>query len=181
MTEHSDRGLQQDRLIDLVHDLGSADERAALERSIGSDPDLIDELRFLREARAALSVSRPVDVDRIVAALPAPSTRRVEAPRTRSWQWAAALATVALGGISLAIVERSYTGQSNGDLGRGVAETTLVAVADAPLPVSFGQGLTDFDDEELDVLFDQLKQFDGLPSLDPAPRSGLADAVGGGD
>ncbi len=181
MTEHLDRGEQQDRLIDLVHDLGSVEERTALERAIGSDPELVDELRFLREARAALSIAPSVDVDRIVAAVPAPTARRAGARRARSWQWAAALATVALGGISLAIVERSFTGQRDGDLGRGVAETTVVAVSDAPLPVSFGQGLADFDDEELDVLFDQLERFDGLPSLDPAPRSGLADAVGGGD
>jgi anti-sigma factor RsiW len=181
MTDHMDRGMLQDRLIDLVHETGSADARAALERQIAADPDLVEELAFLRQARMALRATPAVDVDRIVASLPASRTRSASMPRLRSWQWAAALATVALGGISLAVVERSFTGQANGDLARGVAETTLVAAADAPLGVTFGQGLSEFDEDELDALFTELERFDGLPSLEPARPSALATAQEGGN
>ncbi len=181
MTDHIDRGMLQDRLIDLVHAAGSAAERAALERSVASDAALVDELAFLRQARAALGATPAIDVDRIVAAIPAAPVRRQRSTRSPSWQWAAALATVALGGISLAMIEHSFTGQRDGDLGRGVAETTLVAVAESPLGVVFGQGLSEFDDAELEALFSGLAEFDGLLSVEPVRQHALPGDSEGGD
>jgi len=181
MSDHMDRGMLQDRLIDLVHGAGAAPERVELERAIAADPDLVAELAFLRQAHAALGATPTVNVDRIVSAIPAPPARRALPPRLRSWQWAAALATVALGGISLAVVERSFTGHAEGDLARGVAETTLVAIADAPLGVTFGQGLSEFDEDELDALFNEMARFDGLPSIEPTRQSALPTEQEGGN
>jgi hypothetical protein len=119
MSDHMDRGMLQDRLIDLVHGAGAAPERVELERAIAADPDLVAELAFLRQAHAALA--------------------------------------------------------------RGVAETTLVAIADAPLGVTFGQGLSEFDEDELDALFNEMARFDGLPSIEPTRQSALPTEQEGGN
>jgi anti-sigma factor RsiW len=182
MTDQFDRGMMQDRLIDLVHGTGSAASRAEIEQAVAADPELEAELGTLRQVHATLRHGVPVlDVDRIVAAIPAPSgaPRVTVAPR---WQWAAAVAAIALGGMSLAVVNAAYTGMRAGDLARPVAESTMVASAGpGALAVTFGQGLTDFGDAELDELFDELARFDGLVAVEPVRAAPLPPVVGGGD
>jgi anti-sigma factor RsiW len=182
MTDQFDRGIMQDRLIDLVHGTGSDTSRAEIEQAVTTDPELAAELRTLRQVRAALGAGVPVlNVHRIVAALPAPPSAP-RAPATPRWQWAAAVAAIALGGMSLALVNAAYTGLRDGDLARPVAESTMVASAGpGALAVTFGQGLTDFGDAELDVLFDELARFDGLVAVEPVRAVPLPPVAGGGD
>jgi anti-sigma factor RsiW len=184
MTDHLERGDRQDRLIDLVHGTGSAASRADLAAALAADDDLAAELALLQAARVALTRPAPaIDVDRVVAALPA-APRAQAAPTRQRWRWAAAIATVALGGISLAVVQEGFRGQAGGDLGTTAAESALVASAPVPaaLEVTFGQGLSEFDDAELDALFTELAAFDGMVSAEPV-RGGavLPLPIEGGD
>lgn len=184
MTDHLERGDRQDRLIELVHGTGSAASRADLDAALRADDDLAAELAVLRAARVALTPRAPViDVDRVVAALPAaPVAQRGRARQLM--RWAAAVATVALGGISLAVVQDGFRGQASGDLRVVAAESALVASAPAStsLEVTFGQGLSEFDDDELDALFSELAAFDGMLSVEPV-RGGavLPLPIEGGD
>jgi hypothetical protein len=46
--------------------------------------------------------------------------------------------------------------------------------------VTFGQGLSDFDDDALDALLNEMAEFDGLLALDPVPV-GSVPVMQGGD
>jgi anti-sigma factor RsiW len=131
----------------------------------------LDTIRLVREAYAA-ALTVPVDVNAVVAALP--RARLARRNPSRSWvrshamQIAAAVSFVALGGMSLA-VSRSFFGDA------GVGPDSIAAVAggagstnETSLPaISFGGGLTDLADEDLESLLAALESIEALPSAEP--------------
>jgi hypothetical protein len=162
-----DHGELRDRLVDIVHGTMDPAVRAELERTVAADEELADDLAFLREARAALTPApRPIDVDRIVAAVPA--YRRTRSVLGQQWRIAAAIGTIAIGGMSLALVQQAVRGDAPSDVVSIVAESALVAdVATDGLEITFGQGLTELSDDDVDALLVGLSGFDGLPSAEP--------------
>jgi anti-sigma factor RsiW len=163
------RGEVLDRLPDYVHGTLSADETRVVESALATDPAMRRELDLIRAAREALGTSGArVDVDRVVAAL---RNRPVDQPvettavssRSVRWRIAAAVATIAIGGASLAVVQRTYRGYQ--DPPTIVGETA--AVANEVLSISFGNDLSTLTSEDLDSLIVELKQSGGLPSAEP--------------
>ena len=166
MNRELDRGEVQDRLPDLVHGTLPADERAAVERAVALDSGLARELAAIRAAHRALTPSTPaMDTARIAAAIaPAGAPRR--GMRVAGWRIAAAIATLAVGGASLAIVRNSLGTNPSDDLTIHGSDTMLVA-STAPLAVSFGYDLSSLSAEELEKLFADLERSGGIPSTEP--------------
>lgn len=95
-------GEMRDLLPDLLHDRLVPAERAAVESHLASCAECRAELALLSELRGTLRGAPAVDVAAIVRALPAPATRAWR-PR-HQWRIAAAIATLAIGGGSIAVV-----------------------------------------------------------------------------
>ena len=179
MTERMEHGELRDRLVDLVHGTGDAVAHTAWSDAVAADAELADDLAFLHAARAALTPApRPVNVDAIVAAIPPYRAQPVF--RASRWRIAAALATIAIGGTSLVVVQQAVRGDAGGQ-DAIVAETAMV-VADATddLVITFGQGLTELSDDDVDALLTGLSDFDGLPSTEPVRSVRVDPTIGAG-
>lgn len=176
MMRELDRGELQDRLPDYVRETLPANERAQVERALANDADLARELEVVRAAQRALTmpVAR-IDAARVVAALPKAGRRSgFAAARLRI---AAAIATIAVGGASLAVVQQTIRGdQIDSLVVRG--ESTAFA-AGAPLAVSFGYDLSALDEDDLEALIADLEQSAGLPPAEPR-RAVAGDVLGEG-
>jgi hypothetical protein len=102
----------RDRLPDLLHDRLTVSGRAAVIAHIDGCVDCRQELELLRGVRSVLVTPAPrIEISHIVSALPKPPSRRVQpaSPRKRTWvDWrvAAAVTLLAVGGSSVAIVNR---------------------------------------------------------------------------
>lgn len=126
----------RDQLPDLVHERLDASARAAVLAHVDGCVDCQDELRLLREVRAAMSRDVPrVDVAYVVGALPKAPTRAAARPlvttRRRVWSdWrvAAAVTLVVAGGGSFALLRS----ESHADSGSTTA-APIVAPATAPV------------------------------------------------
>ena len=116
--------------------------------------------------------------DAIVAAIPPYRAQPVF--RASRWRIAAALATIAIGGTSLVVVQQAVRGDAGGQ-DAIVAETARV-VADATddLVITFGQGLTELSDDDVDALLTGLSDFDGLPSTEPVRSVRVDPTIGAG-
>lgn len=99
-------------LPELVAGSLNAAARARLERHLATCADCASELETLRLVRASFANTPTVNVSRIVAALPRPVS---VAPRRRppttvrrwvDWRIAAALTTITVGGLSMAVANR---------------------------------------------------------------------------
>jgi hypothetical protein len=164
MDRELERAEVQDRLPDFVRGTLSRDERLMVERAVAADADLARELDAVRRARVALTPAvAALDHGRIAAALPAPMPRRALA--AARWRIAAAIATIAVGGGSLAVLRNARDpGDSLMVIGGG--DTNVVATTDA-VPATFGYDLSAFEADELDQLITSLEQSGGLPSAEP--------------
>ena len=161
---HWDRGDVQDRLPDLVLGRLSDDERAAVERAIASDPDLTLELRAVREAHRALDMcAAPIDAGRVVEAIRRPVRRGLGVSR---WRIAAAIATIAVGGASLAVVQQAWRDGGMDPITIEGGESTLVAVTE-PHSVSLGFDLSSLSAAQFEQLLAELERSGGLPSVEP--------------
>jgi anti-sigma-K factor RskA len=166
MNRELDRGQVQDRLPDLVHGTLSATEREVVERAVAADPELARELETIRAAHYALNVGvRAANTDGIVAAIGQPMRARRGLGVAR-WRIAAAIATIVIGGSSLAIVKNVFRGDSADPLTIVGSESTLVASAD-PRGISFGYDLSSLGADELEALLAELEKSGGLPSTQP--------------
>ncbi|HKS05275.1 MAG TPA: hypothetical protein VJR92_03090 [Gemmatimonadaceae bacterium] len=156
---HWDRGDVQDRLPDLVHGRLSDDERAAVERAVAADPELARELRAVHEAQRALTGrAAAVDVSRIAAAVRRPARSGLGVAR---WRIAAAIATIAVGGASLAVVQQTRFDTPADSL------AVIGAPANEPHAVSLGFDLSSLSAEQLEQLLAELERTGGLPSVEP--------------
>ncbi|HEX4685022.1 MAG TPA: zf-HC2 domain-containing protein [Gemmatimonadaceae bacterium] len=122
----------RDRLPDLLHERLDASARAAVVSHVAECVDCTDELRLLREVRAAIESGTPrVDLNYVIGALPkAPvqGMRRLE-PRRRVWaDWrvAAAVTLLVAGGGSAALLSRTNAAPRKG-------AATPALVADVPV------------------------------------------------
>jgi anti-sigma factor RsiW len=101
-------------LPELVAGLLDARTRARVEEHVAACAECASELETLRLVRASFSSAPAIDARRVVAALPKPSsvgqpTSRPSPPPIRRWlDWriAAAVTTITVGGLSLAVSER---------------------------------------------------------------------------
>lgn len=165
MTRKLDRGELQDRLPDYVHGTLPEAERAQVEAQLAADEDFARDFDVVRAAHSALrSRGSEIDVSRVVAALPR-ARRAGGLARATRLRLAAAIATIAVGGASLAVVQQSVNGNLPDSL--VVRGETAAVKADAGLSVSFGYDLSSLDDADLDALLADLEQAAGLPPAEP--------------
>ncbi len=170
-----DRGEIQDRLPDHVNDTLPDAERRAVDAAVARDPDLERELGLVRAAREALLAHAvPIDVDRVVAAIRRPGPARRSANFGR-WRIAAAIATLAIGGASLAVVQRSFHGFGPDSL--AVTDERARVASAEPLAVSFGYGLSELGADEVDKVMAELEKTEALPAVEPQARHLIVPVV----
>lgn len=205
----------RDLLPDYVHDRLNAADRAEVARHVASCAFCAAEVELLGAAQRALSAATPrVDTARIVAALPAPpravqrptivregaarSTRR-PARFVTSWRIAAAIATIAVGGISFTVIRGIAGSGSEAPVSQtpapAVQSSQTPAVVHQPVPNSVavkpaqppqvsppteevaesavaipdGGRMGDLSDDDVQSLLDDIDHLDGVPDASPQP------------
>lgn len=167
----------REQLPEYLHGRLEATARARVDAHLLTCADCAAELSLLRTVREALSQAPTVDVGAVVRALPRPPKRRTRVVRSVTMlQLAAALSFVSLGAVSLAVA-RAFFG-----------EEPVVLVADsavhgdsawpgaaAAVGISFGGGVGDLADEDLENLLSAVETIDALPPAEPAelPAGGI--------
>ena len=193
-------GDVRDVLPDYLNDRLDAARQRTVESHLSDCASCREELSLLRGLRTTMRRAPDVDVARIAAAI-APYRAPVRRGPATSWRVAAAIAALAVGGTSIALL-RSRTPMSRStDVAVGVAPTrsgNSVPVAPptaAPetrvaepatghrrLPASVsarelaiaGGSINDLSDRELSALVEGIESLDGVPSAEvetPAPVS----------
>jgi hypothetical protein len=186
-------------LPDLVAGLLDAATRARVEEHVATCAECASELETLRLVRAAFASAPTIDARRVVAALPKPSivARPVARPtpvkRWLDWRIAAALTTITVGGLSLAVSQRlrSVNAGSSPDSAIAIPRTPITPRIDTPSTVaigttvprtpgtstqvpaptasrpkaqlSIGGGVSDMDDASLQALLGALDEIDRAP------------------
>jgi anti-sigma factor RsiW len=99
-------GDVRDLLPDYLHDRLESSARASVERHLAGCQACRDELALLRDLRGTLQRAPRIDVAAVAAAIPAyrPAARQ---SRAGGWRIAAAIAAIAVGGTSLALLQRT--------------------------------------------------------------------------
>jgi hypothetical protein len=99
-------GDVRDLLPDYLHDRLASSARTSVERHLAECAACRDELALLRDLRGALNRAPRIDVAAVAAAIPAyrPPARKSWAT---GWRAAAAIAAIAAGGASFALLTRS--------------------------------------------------------------------------
>ena len=188
-------GGVRDLLPAYVHGTLSGAERSAVARHLAACGDCAAEVELITAASRAFPAPE-IDLARIVAALPAGPRRGTQSTFTsRALRIAAAFAIVAIGAYSVVVIQESRrTDVSSVPAAKpgASAATAVVAAAppkvaaaaaavDSPPPevrtpavaarsrpaMSFGGGLSDLSEEQLDTLLGELDGFDALPSVEP--------------
>ncbi|HEY4217609.1 MAG TPA: zf-HC2 domain-containing protein [Gemmatimonadaceae bacterium] len=119
----------RDQLPDLLHDRLTVDVREVVVAHVADCADCREELELLRDVRGALLIRTPrVDVGQIVAALPKPAAHAAPSRRfvRMDWRIAAAVTFLAVGGSSVALLERTPSGN------RSFPDSNVVAAIAAP-------------------------------------------------
>jgi anti-sigma factor RsiW len=183
----------REQLPEFVSGRLSAADDALVRHHLESCADCSHEVEILRIARSLRPLAPPLDVSRIVGALPSPMLRRQAAGgrwsparvRVSAWRVAAAIGFVALGGLSWQVArDGSRALLPGGGTTDSVLQVASAADSGTPRPdsmlileretasmevaVSFGN-LGDYTDEELQLILDRLDQWDGAASADPLP------------
>ncbi len=146
--------------------------KTLVETHLTSCADCRAELETIRLVREVFtSVSAPVDVASIVAALPGPRPRSVSRPPMRSWarshafQIAAAISFVALGGVSLSVTRSFFAVDEQRT--QGAAEDSTSEWPMGMPAISFAGGVSDLDDGEIQTLIAAIESMDALPVAEP--------------
>ena len=183
-------GEMRDLLPGYVHGTLSGAERAAVSSHLLTCADCAAEADLIATASHAYSVPA-IDVERIVRALPStPRGSQRAWFATGAWRAAAAVGLIALGAYSVVVV-RSRLGAPARETAAVSAPATgtsdaaasprAVPAIDSPARamatatasrtrakgMSFGGGLSDLTDEQLDALLAELDALDSLPSAEP--------------
>jgi hypothetical protein len=186
-------GDMRDLLPGYVHGTLSSAERSVVAAHLATCEACAAEVELIRSASRAFPAPR-VDVSKIVAALPVPPRRRTQSAFwARAQRIAAAIGIVAIGALSAGTLldwGRKPDRPSQRPAPATSAGSTLVAVTPvSPVPpvvgspapevrtpasvsrghpaMSFGGGLSDLSDDELDTLLSELDGLDALPSVEP--------------
>lgn len=188
MTDCPD-GDVRDLLPDLLHDRLSPAVRREVEAHVRDCADCRDELALLRSMRSTLGRAPAVDVAAIAAAIPP-----YHAAGRRSWGgWraAAAVALLAAGGTSVAVLQRGATNvRDTATAGVAVGSSTASpapvneAREDSALPTAAvpaprelavaSSSIGDLDDAELSALLKDLATVDVLPPVDVEPTTAIS-------
>jgi len=188
-------GDMRDRLPGYVHGTLTSAGRSAVAAHLAACADCAAEVELISAASRAFAAPA-VNVAAIVAALPAPPRRR-SPPAFWGHQQriAAAIGIFAIGALSAIAVHdwgRPPVRVSSPPAPMARAGTTVVAAAASPAPsaalvvdsptpaartpvsvsqgrpaMSFGGGLSDLSDDQLDTLLGELDGLDALPSVEP--------------
>ena len=187
-------GEIRDLLPEYVHGSLDGAVRASVEAHLAGCGDCRAEVDLLRSLRRELDRVPTIDVARIAAALPKSRERaRGRVPlvvAARGWRQAAAVAAIALGGLSYAVVR-----QRDSTAGRpvGPSSTATVIASDSPVTAraatsvavssaadthhvasaSVGGELSapsvaGLSDDDLDLLLKDMERFDVVPDAEPA-------------
>jgi anti-sigma factor RsiW len=198
----------RDLLPDYVHGRLGAAERAEVAAHVDSCACCAAEVELLGAAQRVLNAATPsVDTARIVAALPAPPravprpamVREGQYARRRPWRIAAAIATVAIGGISFAVIRGITGGGTQTPVSGNTAPVVQPAktpqvvsqpaqpqvavkpsqphvaapppeeVADNTIAIPDGGRLGDLSDEDVQSLLNDIDAMDGVPDANPQP------------
>ena len=180
-------GEIRDLLPDLVHERLDASERARIGSHVADCVDCTAEVALLERIRASADSRRmpPVDVGRIVGALPRAGQRKQSWTRSTGLRIAAGLVVLIAGATWMqtrdgdvppadapAVVAETPSVQGIDSPGSGVstpraapARTTTVAAA---ARVSIDDGLNDLSDGELQSLLAALDSFDAVTAVEPS-------------
>ncbi len=158
----------RDQLPDLLHGHLDAASRARVESHLRACEDCRQELELLRGIRAS-APRIAVDVDRIVAALPAAAVRRRRSWNSRVWQLAAAVVFLAAGGSAVVkyvnhVAPHDSTGAAVVAANDGSASATSAA---GDVELSVGYGYADLTDAQLQTLLKDVEQITAVPLADP--------------
>ncbi len=176
MTDCSD-GAVRDLLPDLVHDRLEPDVRRRVDAHVLGCSDCQQEVELLVALRKSLRRGPVMDVGAIASAIPA---YRASRRSWGGWRAAAAVVLLAVGGTSVAVLQRER------DTGRDSAISTVVPVVrgaapmaqatPAPLPLAIDEpsrelvignpAIDELDDRELSTLLAGLETIEALPSPD---------------
>ena len=159
----------RERLPDLLHGGLADDARSRVERHVASCAECARELELLRAVRASARAPQ-IDVDRIVASLPAYRPSR----RASSWlslpvRIAAAILLVA-GAATLWTLSRREptTTPVPAPVASRAESTTVAATAPKPRPataqLSLSEPIADLSDNDLRDLVDVVSALDGMTS-----------------
>lgn len=158
----------RDQLPDLLHGHLDAASRARVESHVRECAACRQELEMLRRVRASVQ-EVPVDVARIVSALPAPSVRRRRTWNARVWQMAAAVVFLTAGGSAIAryvshagVHDSTRTGVV---ASRGDSEAATNGAGDVELSV--GYGYSDLTDAQLESLLKDVEHITAVPLAEP--------------
>jgi len=184
-------GQMRDLLPGYVNKTLSAEDHAAVEDHLATCDDCIAEVEVI-EAAARAFTAEPIDVAKIVKALPAaPRHANRHAFAGSAWRIAAAIGVVLIGAGSVVVLRGYFTAAPAqtavapvpvpSGTALAATESTTPAAVPAPAPkrapvaspkqrtatMSFGGGLSDLSDEQLDALMSELDALDSIPSAEP--------------
>ena len=181
-------GNMRDLLPGYVHGTISAAERASVAAHLETCEDCAAEVELIETASMAFPAPK-IDVGKIVKALPAaPRQARREA---RLWRIAAGIGIVAIG-AGAGVMLRGYfapAAQQTASVAPPAVAPEIIAAAPTASPeavaapiqsgsmaassathatgISFGGGLSDLTDDQLDTLLGELDNLEALPSAEP--------------
>jgi|HubBroStandDraft_6_1064221.scaffolds.fasta_scaffold53938_2 anti-sigma factor RsiW len=171
----------KDMLPELAADRLSPADAARVTAHVDACPACAAELAVVRAAHAAFTAPA-VDIARIVAALPMPPAKVIEfAPHMRkrrftSWRIAATIATIAVSGVSIGVLQGVLRDNKPPAVKRVVLKTSDAAEASG---LTVGGSLNDLSEKEMQTLLDKLDELDAVPSAEPQPAvSGMRAAAG---
>jgi anti-sigma factor RsiW len=171
----------KDLMPDLVAGRLDAARAAVVMAHVNACPSCMSELAVVRAAHAAFPAPR-VDVARIVQALPTPvvplAARRQQGRPRVSWRIAATIATIAVSGVSVAVLQGVLRDKPPRPR---ATQQQSVKPAEAPEAsgLSVGGNLNDLSERQMQMLLDKLDEMDAVPSADPQPAvSGMRAAAG---
>jgi anti-sigma factor RsiW len=187
-------GDMRDLLPGYVHGTVSAAERATVAAHLETCADCAAEVELIAAASRAFSAPA-VDFGRIVKALPAaPRGARRGVAAGRAWRVAAAIGIVAIGAFSVIALREFFRAapRQAASVPASVpvpAAGTALATTDAPHApivvdspvhvsspavssnprsgISFGGGISDLTDDQLNTLLGELDALQALPSTEP--------------
>lgn len=190
MMNDCQNGDVRDLLPEYVHGTLSGADRAAVTEHLRMCADCTAEADLIATASRAFSVPA-IDVERIVKALPsAPRGAKRVWFATGAWRAAAAIGLIALGAYSVVAVRARFSTsrQETAAASAPATGTTTAATSSRAVPaidsparaiataatpgtraqgISFGGGLSDLTDAQLDTLLGELDALDSLPSAEP--------------
>ncbi|HZS58797.1 MAG TPA: zf-HC2 domain-containing protein [Gemmatimonadaceae bacterium] len=186
------RDCQNENLRDLLPEyaIGRLDPvlTSEIEAHLAACPSCATELAVVRAAHNAFRAPK-VDIAKIIGALPQPPSRdsrvieltpRIEkrARRFTSWRIAATIATIAVGGVSVAMLQSILSDKPPHQHQIPQKGKPAEAASEAS-GLSVGGNLNDLSDQEMQTLLDKLDEMDAVPSAEPQPAvSGIRAAAG---